>query len=142
MFALQHRIRVFVFRFDGPDARFLLLRHRPRTEWPLGPVVGPVGPGDHLREAVVREVQEETGIARPHLVLDLAEPAKDLFGDCGLIEWPFAYQAGTPDQPEPAITPGPRVGECAWMDFEAAFQSVESQRDRDALVRLRLRLAS
>jgi 8-oxo-dGTP pyrophosphatase MutT (NUDIX family) len=141
MFALQHRVRVFVFQYEGPEVRYLLLRHRPAAEWPLGPVIGAVGLDEHLQDTVVREVAEETGLLRPHQLLELADPSKDLFGDVGLVEWPFAYQAGTPERPV-AIRPGPTVDEYAWMSFEAAFRSVEARRDRDALVRLQLRLAS
>lgn len=142
MISLNHRVRVFVFGFDGHDPRFLLVRHRPRAEWPLGPVLGPVGLGDHLEDAIQRGVAEETGLSRPHQLLPLADPQKDVFGDVGLIEWPYAYQAGVPDQPGPAVRPGPTVGEFAWLNFEQAYEAVGYRRDREALLRLRLRLAS
>src|SRR5690606_20924380 len=140
MFALQHRVRVFVFQYFERELRYLLLRHKPKAEWPLGPVVGRVGIDEHLRDAAVREVASETGLRRPRQLLDLAEPAKDLFGEVGLVEWPFAFQAGTPDRPA-EIVPGPMIGEYAWLAFDEAFQRVEARRDRDALVRLQVRLA-
>ncbi|MBK8976059.1 MAG: NUDIX hydrolase [Planctomycetes bacterium] len=141
MFTIEHRVRVFVFRFDGPAVRYLLVRHRPRAEWPMGPVVGAVALGDHLEDAILREVREETGIRQAHELIELSEPIKDLYGDTGLVEWPFAFQAGTPEGPGPEVRPGPRISDFAWLDFEAAFQRVEARRDRDALVRLRLRIA-
>ena len=140
MFVLQHSVRVFVFDYEGPDVRFLLLRHRPAAEWPLGPVIGAVGLDEHLQDAAVREVAAETGLKRPYQLIELSDPSKELFGDVGLIEWPFAYQAGTPER-RVAIQPGPTVGEFIWMRFDEAFRSVEARRDRDALVRLQLRLA-
>jgi 8-oxo-dGTP pyrophosphatase MutT (NUDIX family) len=92
----------------------------------------------------MREVLAETGIHRSHHVFDLAEPSKELFGVAdeatGLVEWPVAYQAGTPDQPVGTITPGPEVGEVRWMSFEEAYHELETPIDRDALVRLRLDL--
>lgn len=141
MFVLQHRVRVFVFQHTGSEVRYLLLRQKPRAEWPLGPVIGSVGIDEHLTDAALREVARETGLRQPHLLLDLADPAKDLFGDVGLVEWPFAYQAGTPDRPAADVQPGPMIGEFAWMRFDEAFQSVEARRDRNALVRLQVRLA-
>jgi 8-oxo-dGTP pyrophosphatase MutT (NUDIX family) len=140
MFVLQHRVRVFVFEYDGPDVRYLLLRHRPAAEWPLGPVIGSVGLDEHLQDAALREVTEETGLTRPQQLIELADPAKDLFGDVGLVEWPFAYQAGSPER-RVSIRPGPTVGEFVWMRFDEAFRSVEARRDRNALIRLQLRIA-
>jgi ADP-ribose pyrophosphatase YjhB (NUDIX family) len=140
MFALEHRVRVFVFQFVGKDVKYLLLRHKPKAEWPLGPVVGAVRIDERMQDAIVREVREETGIRRPHHIIDLSEPSKELFGDVGLIEWPFAYQAATPTHELLRVTPGPTIGEYTWLGFEDAFQSVETRRDRQALVRLRLDL--
>ncbi|MGA1605581.1 MAG: NUDIX hydrolase [Planctomycetota bacterium] len=140
MLALQHRVRVFVFQIQERQARYLLLRHRPGAEGPLGPGIGSVGHAEHLIDTVLREVTEETGLARPTQLLELADPTKDLFGDVGLVEWPFAYEAASPGQLA-EIQPGPMVGEFVWMSFDEAFRSVEGRRDRDALVRLQLRLA-
>ena len=140
MFSLEHRVRVFVFQFLEDEVQYLLLRQRPREEWPLGPVVGPIGLDEGIQDAILREVREETGIKRPHHIIDLSEPSKELFGDMGLVEWPFAYQAGVPGHPSPGIVPGPTVGEYRWMSFEQAFQHVGNANDREALVRLRLDL--
>ncbi|MEO0481264.1 MAG: NUDIX hydrolase [Planctomycetota bacterium] len=138
---LDHRVRVFVFDLTEEKPRYLLLRHRPRHEWPLGPVIGAVRVHEHMRDAVVRKVMDDTGLREPHHLIDLAEPARDLFGDMGLIEWPFAWQAGLPATPAPEIVPGPKVGEFTWMGFEEAFRALDAKRDREALVRLQLRLA-
>ena len=43
MFALQHRVRVFVFQVLEREVQYLLLRQKPLREWHLGPVVGAVG---------------------------------------------------------------------------------------------------
>ena len=141
MFALEHRVRVFVFQVLDDEIQYLLLRRRPRHEWPLGPAIGRVGLDEHMREAVVREVREETGIHCPVNVLELDQPSKELFGaDVGIVDWPFGYQAGTPAAPVDEIQPGPRVGEARWMAFENAFRSVENEIDRDVLVRLQIEL--
>ena len=140
MFALEHHLRVFVFQVLDREIEFLLLRQKPVAEWPLGPVVGAIAPEEHMREAVVREVAEETGISKPHHVIDLSRPTKELFGDIGMVEWNYAYQAGTPTNPVADLEPGPRVGEFAWMNFEEAFRRIGTKRDRDTLVTLQLHL--
>ena len=141
MFALEHRVRVFVFQVLDEEVQYLLLRQKPVDEWLLGPVVGAVAPGEQMNETIVRQVELETGIRKPLHIIDLAQPQKELFGDVGLVDWPYAYQAGTPTQPVAELEPGPMVGECAWMAFEEAFHRVEAPGDRDCLVKLQVRLA-
>ena len=141
MLDLRHRVRVFLFQVLDQEVQYLLLRQKPCAEWPLGPVIGRVGLDEHLDDAILREVAAETGIRRPHHLIEIAQPQKELFGDVGLVDWPFAYQAGTPDHPAEALKPGPMIGEYAWMSFGEAFQRIGGRRDRDALVRLQLRLA-
>ena len=140
MFNLELRVRVFVFQVLDERIEFLLLRHKPREEWPLGPVVGPVTPGEKLEEAIRREVHAEIGLRRPVHLQELAQPSKELFGDVGVVEWPYAWQAGTPDAPITDLKPGPMIGELHWMPFDEAFQQLEIGTDREALVRLQLGL--
>jgi 8-oxo-dGTP pyrophosphatase MutT (NUDIX family) len=140
MFNLEHKVRVFVFQVLDHRIEFLLLRQKPRAEWPLGPIVGPITPGEKIEQAVRREVHAETGLRQPVHLMELLEPQKELFGDLGFIEWPFGWQAGTPTAPVNELQPGPTVGEYCWLGFEEAFRELDSSADRDALVRLRLGL--
>jgi len=140
MFCLEHRVRVFVFQLLDDHAEFLLLRQKPREEWSLGPVVGPITPGEKIEEAVRREVMEEIGLRHPVHLMKLLEPHKELFGDLGVVDWPFAWQAGTPSAPADELQPGPRIGEFFWLDFATAFEELEDPTDREALVRLQLAL--
>ncbi|MFO1077642.1 MAG: NUDIX hydrolase [Planctomycetota bacterium] len=140
MLNLEHRIRVFVFQVLDRRVEFLLLRQKPREEWPFGPVVGTVTPGEKIEEAVRRQVQAETGLRRPIHLMELLQPQKELFGDLGFVEWPFAWQAGTPTQPVQELHPGPMVGDFLWVGFEHAFAELDHPADRDALVRLQLAL--
>ncbi len=139
MFCLEHKVRVFVFRMLADRVDYLLVRRKPRSEWPLGPVTGPLGVGEHLRDAVLREVRDEVGLAQPLHLIELPTPTKELFGEIGLVEWPFGYQAGAPHQPAPALVPGPMIGDLDWLSFERAYQAIEAP-DRELLVKLQLRL--
>lgn len=136
---LSHEIRVFVFRYAEGRPDFLLLRHRPRAENELGPVHGPVEISEHLRDAVIREVREETGLIRPAHLIDLDHTSKLVVGDEGLIQWEFGYQAPSADV-DTRLAPGPAVVETCWLPFERAFQRLPSAEDRSALVRLQMLL--
>lgn len=140
MWSLEHRVRVFVFQVLDRRVEYLLLRHKPRAEWPLGPVVGALELGETLEAAIRREVQAETGLRRPVHLIELLAPQKELFGDAGVVEWPFAWQAGTPHDPVLQLKPGPMIGEVQWLGFDAAFRELELPTDRDALVRLQTTL--
>lgn len=149
MFAVEHRVRVFVFQVLDDGVQYLMLRRRPREEWPLGPAIGEVALHERIHDAVLREVQQETGIRRPHHLFELSEPTTELFGSdaesasaAGLVEWPIAYQAGTPNNPVLTLRPGPEVGEARWMGFEEAYHELEAPTDRDSIVHLRLDLGA
>ena len=142
MLSIDHRVRVFVFQILNSGIQYLLLRQKPTQEWPFGPVVGTVRPEEHLKDAVLREVEEGTGLDRPVHLMDLVVPQKELFGDIGLVEWPYAFQAAAPSSPAPEVRPGPTIGDFAWMTFEQAFERVGTSLDRDSLVRLQISLKS
>jgi ADP-ribose pyrophosphatase YjhB (NUDIX family) len=140
MYSLEHRIRVFVFQVLEHGVEFLVLQKRPRNEWPAGPVVGPVEPGEQFQDAVMREVRAETGLRRPVVLREITAPQKELFGEMGVVDWTFAWQAGTPSAPVRSLVPGPMVGDLAWLRFEEAYRRIETAVDREALVRLQLSL--
>lgn len=138
MLEVRHGVRVFVFRATEEGPRFLLVRPRPRDEWPWVPVVGAVNLNEHLQDAVLREVKEETGLIRPLHLIDLEHQEQTIVGDLGLVEWQFAFQA--PASIDPRLQVGPRIQEYRWAAFARAFQEVESVTDRDGLVRLQVLL--
>ncbi|MDP6423432.1 MAG: NUDIX hydrolase, partial [Planctomycetota bacterium] len=128
---LNHQVRVFVFRFENESPSFLLLRQQPRTENELGPIRGPVAVDEHLQDAVIREVREETGLWRPAHLIDLEQTTTFMLGNEGLVQWPFGYEAPAPDARE--IKPGPTVCESIWVPFEHAFETLATPEDRSAL---------
>lgn len=134
---LSHKVRVFVFRYDNGQLSYLLLRRRPSSENILGPIKGLVGIDEHLRDAVLREVREDTGLTHPTHLIDLDHASTFTIGDEGLVEWEFGYQAPILG-PAGQIQPGPDVAESMWVGFEGAFCSLEMPEDRDALVRLQV----
>ncbi|MCA8957031.1 MAG: NUDIX domain-containing protein [Planctomycetes bacterium] len=139
MLDIEHQVRVFVYRVLDRGVEYLLLRQKPAVEWPFGPVIGTVRPEEHMQDTVLRKVQTLTGIAKPVRLMELMLPQKELFGDVGVVEWPFGYQAAAAS-PLSRINPGPMVDEYAWMTFEQAFERVDQDKDRESLVRVQVHL--
>ncbi len=136
---IHHKVRVFVFNWEEGRIRYLLLKKAPSTEHTWGPVAGPVNLGEHLQEAAVREVREETGILRPVHLIDLEHTQRLVFGDEGLVEWEFGYQAPGPTRAL-ELAPSPEIVEFHWLDFDQAYDRLETPEDRTGIVRLRMRL--
>ena len=138
-FSLDHKVNVFVFRFEEQHVHFLLLRKHPRIEHNIGPVKGLVAVDEHLRDAVLREVREETGLLHPLHSIDLQHSSKFMLGDQGLIEWEFGYHA-PPKRELCDISPSEEIAEIVWARFDKAFATLECEADREALVRLQMML--
>ena len=130
---LSHRIRVFVFRFDGGvEPSYLLLRGAQMESF-WTPLHGQIGFGEQLESAIRREVMEETGLGRPVQLIDLQMPSRWLVGDEQVIEWNFGFRAA----PSPVTRlDGDRWAEHRWAAFPQAYPSLEFQNDRAAIMRL------
>ena len=81
MYELSHRVRVFVYRFEGGLPRYLLMRRGQGIESFWTPLHGPIGFGEKLESAIRREVMDETGLGRPLELIDLKMPQRWLVGD-------------------------------------------------------------
>lgn len=130
---LSHRIRVFVFRYDEGQPRYLLLRGA-QLESVWTPVHGPIGFGEKYEAAIRREVLDDTGITRPNRLIDLEMPARWCLGDEETIEWLYGFQA----QPHPndLRVDARRWASFRWLGFPEAYPSLELDHDRAGLMRL------
>ena len=140
MLDLNHRVKVFVYRFSGRDLSYLMLKRPPLSEGFWGPVSGPIQPWENLERAVLREVREETGIVEPWSLLDLKSPDRFQLGEFQLVEWVYGYQV--PGGDPPSIRLAPEIEGYRWNPFDEAYQTMEMEEDRKAMVRLHMLLAS
>jgi hypothetical protein len=136
---LQHRIRVFVFRYEKRRPQYLLLRGAQGIEAFWTPIHGPIGFGEKLEAAIRREVMDDVGIAKPTELIDLRMPARWLVGDEEVIEWNFGFHAS----PEAArLRLDKRWADFRWAEFAMAYPSLELEIDRAAIMRLHTMLAA
>ncbi len=138
MLDLNHRVKVFVYRFSGRDLQYLMLKHAPVWEGFWGPVSGPIQPWENLERAVLREVKEETGIIEPTSLLDLKSPDRFHVGEAEWIEWVYGYQVHGVKTPE--IQLAPELEGFRWEGFEHAYRDMEMEENRQAMLRLHMRL--
>ena len=110
MSELLHRIRVFVYRYDGREPDYLLLRSAQGIEGFWTPIHGPIGFGEKLESAIRREVMDDTGLGRPAELIDLQMPSRWLVGDEEVIEWNFGFRLPPPQR-------DPNIDEQRWADF-------------------------
>lgn len=133
MSQVQHRVKVFVYRFAEHHPDYLLLRGQQGIESFWGPVHGPIGFGEKLETAIRREVLDDTGITRPIELIDLQMPSRWVLGDEQVIEWSFGFRA-IPDTD--TLELDSRWAEFRWADFTRAYPVLELDHDRAAIMRL------
>jgi len=133
MAELLHRIRVFVYRLEEREPRYLLLRGS-NVESVWTPLHGPIGFGEQLESAIRREVMDETGLGRPLEMIDLQMPSRWLVGDEEVIEWNFGFRV-VPQADDVQIDQD-RWAAFRWSQFTEAYPSLELQNDRAAIMRL------
>lgn len=130
---LQHRVKVFVFRYRERSPDYLLLRSSQGIESFWTPVHGAIGFGEKLETAIRREVADDTGIRRPEELIDLQMTSRWTLGDEEIIEWNFGFRA-VPQVGDVSLDD--RWAEFRWADFATAYPSLELEPDRAAIMRL------
>jgi hypothetical protein len=130
---LQHRVRVFVFRYEERRPQYLLLRGAQGIEAFWTPLHGPIGFGEKLETAIRREVMDDVGLAKPAELIDLRMPARWLLGDEEVVEWNFGFQASAS---EAQLRLDKRWADFRWAEFAMAYPSLELEIDRAAIMRL------
>jgi hypothetical protein len=137
MLPLQHRIKVFVFAERGGELQYLMLRHEPRHETTWGPVEGPILPSENLELAACHRVRDAIGLERPMTLVDLRAPEKWYLPGEEIVEWTFGYAADPAVEIRKISRP---VFDYRWEEFDRAFRAMELQGNRDAILRLHLKL--
>jgi len=130
---LQHRVRVFVFRYREEAPDYLLLRGSQGIESFWTPIHGAIGFGEKLGTALRREVADDTGILRPEELIDLQMTSRWTLGDEEVVEWNFGFRA-VPQAGDVSLDD--RWAEFRWANFGAAYPSLEFEPDRAAIMRL------
>ncbi len=137
MSELQHRIKVFVYRFHDTTPNYLLLKPDQGLEALWGPLRGELGFGEKLETAIRRQVASDLGVRKPGQLMDLDMPGRWSLGDEEVIEWTFGFRAAAdipPEKIEASIAPtwpGHR-----WAHFQDAYSSLGLEPDRAAMMRL------
>ncbi|TDJ66154.1 MAG: NUDIX domain-containing protein [Planctomycetota bacterium] len=133
MIELLHRIKVFVYRLDGSEPDYLLLKPDQGIEALWGPLQGDLGFGEKLETAIRRRVMTETGMTPPGQVVDLEMPGRWTLGDEEIIEWTFGFHSITqPDEDRLQK----HWAEYRWAAFSEAYPSLGFDNDRAAIMRL------
>lgn len=139
MQSLEHRIKVFVFTERGGELQYLMIRHAPKFETLWGPIEGPIMPSENLELAACRRVHDEVGFERPLNLIDLRMPERWVLPDEQVIEWIYGYGVDSNVEIR-KVARG--VSDVRWDDFDRAFRSMELPGNRDAILRLHLKLTN
>ena len=125
-----HRIKVFPFRLAGPQPTYLLLKPDQGIEGLWGPAQSTLGFGDQMEDAARRTMVEEVGGLAPGSLVDLQWASRFQLADELVIEWCYGFKYDA--DPDPSVLESQR----AWARFSEAFESLEMQADRTAVMRL------
>jgi hypothetical protein len=123
MSELLHRIKVFLYRMEGAEPRYLQLKPDQGYEALWGPVQGDLGFGDQLDTAIRRRVIEDVGVLQPGPLLDLDMPSRWTIGDEERVD------------PDPAVIEQHWAAH-RWAGFAVAYPTMGLEFDRAAIMRL------
>lgn len=130
---LQHRIKVFVYRWEAGQPTYLLLRKAQGVNTTWGALDGPIGFDEQIEAAIQREVSDDVGLHSVRDLIDLQMPKRWLLGDEEIVEWPYGFQAATPRND---LVLDERWAEYRWADYSEAYARFQLELDRAAITRL------
>ena len=128
-----HRIKVFPFRLAGPQPTYLLLKPNQGIEGLWGPAQSTLGFGDQMEDAARRTMVEEVGGLAPGSLVDLQWASRFQLADELVIEWCYGFKYDA--DPDPSVLES-HWAQARWARFSEAFESLEMQADRTAVMRL------
>ncbi|MEZ6003118.1 MAG: hypothetical protein R3F17_16600 [Planctomycetota bacterium] len=136
---LQHRLRIFFYRFEEQQFRYLLLKPSQGIESLWGPLHSALGLGEKLEGAIRRHARADLGVTTPGKVIDLQQPELWVLGDEEIVEWNFGYECNA------SIDRGllrRHWADFRWLDFAQAYPSLGLEVDRQAILRLHAGLSA
>ncbi len=116
-----------IFRKDGDEIRYLLIRNRRSAHW--GFPKGHVEPGETEEETAIREVLEETGL---HVDILPGFVKKSEYTIQGKIEKSVSIFLACTEESEYKLQEE-EIEECGWFDFEKALFTLNYENDKHIL---------
>ena len=120
-----------MFREDGRERRFLLIRNRRSAHW--GFPKGHIEEGESHEQTAMREVREETGIDIQ--ILPEFERRSDYVIQGKIEKTVFLFLAST-TQTE-IVRQEEEIEECGWFSFDDAMKTLNYDNDKRILAQAR-----
>ena len=134
-----HRVMLFVYRRDTPEhLSYLIVRPAPRLESFWQPVVVPIEPGDTVATAAMRRILSGFRLPDPDEVVDMHHFEHFHLGEFDFVDW--AFGCGFRRTIERVELPADLI-EYRWEPIDRAFQLIDEEAARRAVMKLHLSLA-
>jgi len=129
---LPIQVEAIIYRRNGNRIEYLLLKRTPERNGFWQPVTGGVEEGETRKEALCREISEETGVKSVLTVLEGLDYFE--FSDPGPYQ---EYVYGVEVAPsEEIVLDGKEHSEHRWCSFQEALQLLKWKENKRALRRL------
>lgn len=122
-----------VYRRIGAEIEFLLLRRVPTDGGFWQPVTGKIEAGEHVRDAAIREVEEEAGIT----IDDLLHISDDIvheqeWGDDTIVGRDVVYAFEAPAHIEATLSESEHDAH-DWLTLDAALERLKYDGNKESL---------
>ncbi|MFO0985282.1 MAG: NUDIX domain-containing protein [Planctomycetota bacterium] len=134
-----HRVMLFVYQREAPERlRYLIVRPAPRQENFWQPVHVPIEPGETVAAAALRRLGSGLHLPDPDEVVDIHHFERFHLGDFDCVDWTFA--CGFRKCVERLDLPAD-LQDYQWVPIDWAFQLIDEDASRRAVMKLHLALA-